>query len=274
MKTDSPLKDKVIFIKGAGEKASAVAHRLYRFGFNKIIMSEKSEPTAERRGVSFCEALIDLEKEVCSVVARRSDLSVDAVYNIWSEKKIAVVADPEIKISRLITPDILVDAVLAKKNTGTAIHSAQFVIALGPGFIAGKDAHLVIETNPNSSSLGSLITNGEAEKDTGIPASVLNLTKERIIRAPCNGILRSCIKIGDKVKKNEVIAHVNDHPLRANISGVIWGLVRDGLKVKAGQKIGDIDPKGKKKSCFEISPHASAIADGVLEGIVRYYQQP
>ena len=41
----------------------------------------------------------------------------------------------------------LVDAIIAKRNLGTNIDMAQIVVALGPGFEAGVDAHAVVETN-------------------------------------------------------------------------------------------------------------------------------
>jgi xanthine dehydrogenase accessory factor len=273
MKPGSGLKDSIILIKGAGEKASAVAHRLHQCGLGKIVMSDLTTPLAERRGVSFCEAIIEGEKEVCEVVAQRAELSMEMIHRIWAEGEIPVLADPGTRVSRLIRPDILIDAVMAKRNTGTKIEDAPLVIALGPGFVASKDSHFVVETNPDSHYLGRVISNGQAEENTGTPTSVSGLTVERTIKAPEHGILRSCKKIGDKVKKNEVIAHVNEYTLEAPISGVIWGLMRDGVKVRARQKIGDIDPRGKRSLCFELAPRARAIAGGVLEAILRFYNR-
>lgn len=271
MKLCNRLSDNIILVKGAGEKASAVAHRLYQCGFRKIVMTDLPIPLAERRGVSFCEAIIDGQKEVCGVVARRTEPSMKMIDKLWADGKISVLADPETRTLSLLKLDILIDGVMAKRNTGTAIDWAPLVIALGPGFIAGKDAHLVVETNPESHYLGRVISEGRAEEDTGIPTSVSGLTMERIIRAPEEGILRSLKKIGDEVKKNDMIARVNGCPLKAPISGCIWGLVRDGIRVKAGQKLGDIDPRGERNLCFEISAHARAIAGGVLEGILRFH---
>ena len=271
MKTGSSLKDNIILIKGAGEKASAVAHRLYQYGFGRIVMTDLPIPLAERRGVSFCEAIIDGQKQVCEVGVQRAEPSLEVIHQRWAEGKILVLTDPETRILGLLRPDVLIDGVMAKRNIGTEINCAPLVIALGPGFVAGKDAHFVVETNPNSNYLGRLITDGKAEKDTDVPTSIAGFTVERIIRSPENGILHSLKKIGDEVKKNELIGYVNECPLKANVPGVIWGLVRDGVKVKAGQKIGDIDPRSKRALCFEISAQARAIADGVLEGILRFY---
>jgi xanthine dehydrogenase accessory factor len=253
-----------ILVKGAGEKASAVAHRLHQYGLRKIVMTELPMPRAERRGVSFCEALIAGQKYVCGVASQRAAPSMASINRLWSEGKIPIIADPETKILHLIKVDILIDGIMAKRNTGTKIADAPLVIALGPGFVAGKDAHFVIETNPASPHLGRIISKGQAEEDTGIPTSVLGLTTERLIRSPAEGCFGSLKEIGDKVREGEMLGVVNSRAVKAPISGCIWGLIIGGLKVKRGQKIGDMDPSGERKRCFEITAQAQAIAEGVM----------
>lgn len=274
MECSHSLKHAVILIKGAGEKASAVAHRLSQCGFRKIVMTERPFPMAERREVSFCEALFDGQKEVCSVLSRKAEISVEAVKQVWSCSQIALLEDPDMKILDLLSPDILIDAVMAKRNTGTTSRLAPLVIALGPGFSTPQDAHFVVETNPNSDLLGRLVSKGGAETDTGIPTLVSHLASERLIRAPSGGLLHCLKKIGDRAEKNEVIGYVGESPVVAAISGVIWGIVRNGAQVEAGRKIGDIDPRGKKDLCHRITPQARAIAGGVLEGILRFLNGP
>jgi xanthine dehydrogenase accessory factor len=266
-------KTKVILIKGAGEKASAVAHRLHQSGFRKIIMTDLPAPRAERRKVCFCEALFDGQKRVCGVVCRKAEPSPSSVHQIWAEEKIPVLADPETMILQLIKPHILIDAVMARRNMGTSIHLAPLVIALGPGFEGGKDAHLVVETNPVSPDLGRAISEGQAEADTGIPTPVLGLSKERIIRAPEEGVLFSIKQLGDEVLKDETIGYVNSRRIKAPIRGCIWGLVRDGSVVRAGQKIGDIDPRMNRELCSEIAFEAQVIASGVLKAIMNFQQR-
>lgn len=267
MKSQGALDECIIFIKGAGEKASAVAHCMHRAGMKRIVMTDLSVPRAERRAVSFCEALIDWRKEVQGVVAERADPSMEMILGCWAKRKIPVVADPKTEILQLVKPDVFIDGLMAKQNTGTRIQDAALVIALGPGFLAGTDCHLVVETNPASPDLGRLISEGQAQPNTAIPVSVMGLTTERLIRAPADGRLVSKKQIGDKVKKDEIIGYVDSSPIKAQISGCIWGLVRNGLTLKEGQKIGDIDPRGRRELCFEIAPESQRIADGVLEGI-------
>ncbi len=263
----------VIVVKGAGEKASAVAYCLYEAGLTKIVMTDLPVPMAERRGVSFCEAIIDWRKEIQGVVAERAEGNMANIHNCWAEGKIPVVADPNTDVLRLLKPPIFIDALMAKRNRGTTMEDAPLVIALGPGFLAGKDCHVAVETNPSSSSLGCAIWKGYAEENTGVPSSTLGLTTERLLRSPADGRLVMLKEIGDAVVVNETIGHVGSSPLRAQISGCLWGIVRDGVVLKKGQKIGDIDPRGKKEHCFEIAPQARIIAEGVLLGISSFFNQ-
>jgi len=256
-----------ILIKGAGEKASAVAYCLYRAGMTRIVMTDLPVPRAERRTVSFCEALIDWRKEIQGVVAERAEPSTEIITRRWAETKIPVVADPETETLLLVRPGIFIDALMAKQNTGTRIDDAALVIALGPGFRAGKDCHFVVETDPASPDLGRVISEGQAQGNTAIPTSVMGFTAERLLRAPAEGRLVSVKDIGDEVKKDETVGYVNSSPIKAQVCGCLWGLVRDGVVVKKGQKIGDIDPRGQRERCFKIATEAETIARGVLEGI-------
>ena len=178
------LNDLVILVRGAGEMATGVAHRLASCHF-KVCMTETSNPQAVRREVAFSEAIFDSEKEVEGITAKRVE-SADHIPEVWKEGKIPILIDPDAKVKDFLKPDVLIDATLAKKNLGTEITDALLVIGLGPGFHAGKDVHLVIETN-RGHNLGRIISNGEAEPNTGIPGSIAGYTEERVIRAPKDG---------------------------------------------------------------------------------------
>jgi xanthine dehydrogenase accessory factor len=271
MASPKRLQEHIILIKGAGEKASAVAHLLHQRGLRRIVMTDLALPLTERRGVSFCEAILDGQKEVGGVISQRVVPHLSKIIEGWEKRQIPILADSETKILESLNPDVLIDAIMAKRNTGTAIGMAPLVIALGPGFTAGTDVHLIVETNPASPHLGRLISNGPAEEESGIPTEISGFSRRRLIVSPGSGVLRALKKIGDPVIKNEVIATVDGRPISANIPGIIWGLIRDGGPVKAGQKIGDIDPRGDPKSCFEITPQARMIADDVLKGILSRF---
>jgi xanthine dehydrogenase accessory factor len=255
----------IVLIKGGGEIASGVAHRLSRCHF-RVCMTEIPKPQAVRREVSFCEAVYEGEKTVEGITAKRVN-SYDEVIEVWNSDRMPLIIDATATIKEILKPDVMVDAIMAKKNLGTKITDAPLVIALGPGFYAGKDAHLVVETQ-RGHNLGKIIEEGEAEKDTGIPGLIAGFSAERVLRAPGNGILSNVMEIGASVEAGDMVASVNDFPITTKVKGIIRGLLRDGAEVWKGMKIGDVDPRGIKKYCYTISDKASAIGGGVLEGIL------
>ena len=265
-----PKKNLTVLIKGGGEIASGVAHRLSKCRF-RVCMTEISKPRAIRRGVSFCEAIHTGEKAVEGLFAKLIE-TYDEIQSIWNDNKIPIIIDPETDIKEPLKPDVLVDAIVAKKNLGTKITDATLVIGLGPGFYAGRDVHLAVETN-RGHNLGRVILDGEAEKDTGIPGVIAGFSVERLLRAPGDGRLLACKEIGDYVEAGDIVAIVSDLPVKANINGVIRGLLRSGSEVWKGMKTGDIDPRGIKQYCYTISDKARAIGGGVLEGILSHFNQ-
>lgn len=262
------LNERVVLIKGGGEVASAVAHKLYRSHF-KVCLTEVSLPIAVSRGVAFCEAVYDGEKEVGGVVARRVSLE-EEIMATWREGKLPILVDPQAKVRDWLQPSIIVDAIMSKKNLGTSIEDAPLVIGLGPGFCAGKDTHVVIETN-NSENLGRVILDGEAEPHTGIPLEVGGFTVERALFSSGEGTFHAVKKMGDMVNAGEIVARVGSEPMVAKISGVLRALLRDGLEVKKQTKLGEVDPRGERELCYTIRPRMRTIAGGVLEAILMHF---
>ena len=262
------LSDIVVLIRGAGEMASGVAWRLHQCGF-RIILTEKSQPMAVRRKVSFCEAVFEKHMIVEGVEAQLIE-TPDERHPIWAERKIPILVDPDCDSKHVICPNVLVDAILAKKNIGTSLTDAPLVIALGPGFEVEKDAHFVVETM-RGHNLGRLLTSGHAQPDTGLPGSVHGITTDRVLRAPENGRFQGALSIGDLVKKGDIAGTIAGKPVKAQIDGVLRGLIHDGVDVPKGLKIGDIDPRGIIKDCYTISDKARAIGGAVLEGILRIH---
>lgn len=258
----------VVLIKGAGEVASGVAHRLFRSHF-PVCLTEIAQPKAVSRGVAFCEAIYDGEKEVEGVVAKLVT-SREEILKAWEERELPLIVDPEASIKDILHPGVLVDAIMAKRNLGTSITDAPLVIGLGPGFHVGRDVHLVVETNW-SENLGRVILEGEAEKDTGIPIPVGGLTFERVLYAPTRGLFLTDKQIGDVVAAGELVASVGAQAVAAEIGGVIRALLRSGIEVEKGIKLGEVDPSGSKEVCFQIRGKIRSIAGGVLEGILMHY---
>jgi xanthine dehydrogenase accessory factor len=229
-------------------------------------MTETSNPQSVRREVAFSEVIFDKEKEVEGITAKLVE-SPDHMPEVWKEGKIPILIDPEARVKEFLKPDVLIDATLAKKNLGTKITDALLVVGLGPGFSAGKDVHLVIETN-RGHNLGRIIANGEAEPNTGIPGSIGGYAEERVIRAPRNGRFKTLKKIGDGVKAYEQVGMIGNVAVQSRIAGVIRGLLRDGTEVWEGMKLGDVDPRGNKSHCYTISDKARTISGGVLQAIL------
>lgn len=258
----------VVLIRGGGEVASGVAHRLARAHL-KVCLTETAQPLAVSRGVAFCEAIYDGKKEIEGVTARHIT-SAGEIPEVWQKNEIPIIIDPAALIKKDINPDVLVDAIMAKRNLGTKITDAPLVIGLGPGFTAGKDVHIVVETN-DSESLGRVILKGEAERDTGIPVAIEGLTFERVLHSPKDGLFLTDKEIGDFVAAGEAVASVTGQPVKAEIGGVVRALMHRGTAVKKGTKLGEIDPSGSKKACFTIRPKMNIIADGVLEAILMRF---
>lgn len=257
----------LIVIRGGGDLATGVAVRLFRAGFFVMIL-EVDHPTVIRLPVSFARAVYEgkaIVEEIEAVLIPSWEKAKDTI----KQGKIPVLIDPQGCCIKKLSPSVLVDAILAKRNLGTKINQAPLVIGLGPGFTAGKDVDVVIESE-RGHNLGRVIYQGQAAPDTGIPGEVGGESKSRLLRAPAAGKIVPLHKIGDLVKAGEVIAEVEGVHIKAEIPGVLRGLIYPQSWVTRGMKIGDIDPRGIRDYCFTISDKSRSIGGGVLEAICAY----
>jgi xanthine dehydrogenase accessory factor len=263
--------DARVLIKGAGDLASGVAARLHRCRF-PVIMTELPRPLMVRRMVSFGEAVYEGQISVEGIMARLV-AGVEAAEAALQEGTVPVLVDPGAECRHGLAPTVLVDAVMAKRNTGTNIADAPLVIALGPGFVAGVDCHAVVETQ-RGHRLGRVIWQGSTQSDTGLPGEIAGRREERVLRAPCDGTLAAFAAIGDRLASGQLVAAVAGQEVRARFEGVLRGLIRPGTYVTAGIKIGDIDPRAEPAHCFTISDKSLAVAGGVLEAILARLGAP
>ena len=301
-------KNLLIICRGAGDLATGIIHRLHRAG-HRVIALETDYPAAIRRQVSFCEAVYDGSAAVEGVTARLVPALADAetdtetysgindtpAAHIVSEKwdssaieavleagEVPLLIDPKGESIVLLNPDVVVDAIIAKKNLGTTINMAPLVIGVGPGFTAGQDVHLVIESM-RGHNLARIITDGMAQPNTGVPGNIAGFTSERVIHAPAAGYIHDVRKIGDIVQKGDEIARIYPDkesydnalseyvPVNATITGIIRGLIREGYYFRKGFKIADIDPRESElTNCFTISDKARSIAGSVLEAVSAF----
>ncbi|HEY7162937.1 MAG TPA: selenium-dependent molybdenum cofactor biosynthesis protein YqeB [Candidatus Binatia bacterium] len=265
------VEDLRVLIRGAGEMASGIALRL-RQCHMLVVMTEVAMPTAVRRTVAFAEAIYEGVQDLEGVRAFKVCTSSD-VEDAWSNGVIPLLVDPGAEIKDAIRPDVVVDAIMAKKATDTCIADAPLVVGVGPGFTAGENVHAVVESN-RGYDLGKVIWQGSAEPYTGVPATVAGHAQARVFRTPAAGRFKALRQIGDVVEKGETVAHVNGVSIDAQIDGLIRGMLRDGIDVSAGVKAGDIDPRRERGYCYSVSDKARAIGGGVLEAILHFFYDP
>ena len=257
----------LVMIKGAGDIASGIAMRLWRAGIN-VVMTDLPRPSSIRRTVCFSEAVYRGETTVEEVRARRAENAADAL-RLLEENILPVIVDPKAESAKELHPEVIVDAILAKENLGTAITDAPGVVGVGPGFTAGVDCHAVVETM-RGHTLGRVIWSGGAIPNTGVPGVIGGYGAERVLRSPAAGVFEPKMEIGRMVKAGEVAALVGGQPMLCTIDGCLRGLLQGGLTVPAGMKCGDIDPRCKQSHCFQASDKALAVGGGVLEALLHF----
>lgn len=252
-----------LIVRGGGDLASGVIHRLYKCGYQVLVL-ECVKPSAIRRRVSFGEAVYDGTSRVEGVTGRLIK-DISECRKVWDEKEIPILVDENADAVSELKPDALIDAILAKKNLGTTRMMAPLTIGLGPGFTARVDVDYVVETQ-RGHNLARVIEKGTAAPNTGIPGMIAGYGKERVIHSPAAGMIHNYSEIGDIVEKDQIIAMVDETPVYASLTGVLRGIIRDGFVVPEGMKIADIDPrKEQKKNCDTISDKARCIAGSVVE---------
>ena len=263
-----------IIVRGGGDLATGTIHRLWAAGFPVLVL-ETDHPAAIRRQVAVCEAVYEGSATVEGMEAVLIKDTAEAK-KVIDTGKVPLIVDPDGASITALKPEVVVDAILAKKNLGTNRSMAPLTIGLGPGFAAGEDVDIVIETM-RGHNLGRIIREGSAIPNTGIPGNIGGYTAERVIHAGAEGILYNVRKIGDIVEQGEEIAYIADekenrrYSVTATIPGIIRGLIRDGYPVTKGFKIADIDPrKSELSNCFTISDKARCIAGSVLEVVCAF----
>ena len=257
----------MIIVRGAGDISTGTIHRLFRAGF-PVLALETEHPSAIRRKVAFSEAVYDGTATVENVTAVRIG-DAGQTGEILAQGKLPLLIDPTGASIRGMKPDVVIDAILAKKNLGTTMDMAPLTIALGPGFEAGRDVHFVIETM-RGHDLGRIISSGFAAANTGVPGIIGGYGAERVIHSPAAGIFRQYREIADEVQAGETIGTVEtpagEIPVVTVIPGILRGIIRDRYPVPKGFKLADVDPRlDQRKNCFTISDKARCIAGSVLE---------
>ena len=267
---NSSLRGMKVLIRGAGEMASGVAYRLACSGF-RVLMTEISTPLAVRRAVSYCEAVYDGSKIVEGRTARLIEHPEEAE-GLWARTELPVLIDPHMTCRSALRPMVIVDALLAKRNTGLNKGMAPLTIGLGPGFHAPDEVDLAIETN-RGHNLGRLISLGAPEPNTGVPGNIAGYTAQRVLRSPAAGVFETEMALGERVRAGQVVARVGGQAIEARLDGILRGLLRPGAVVAKGTKAGDVDPRGQIEYLHTISEKARAVGGSVLEGILGAFNR-
>lgn len=257
-------------VRGAGDLGTGVAYALCKAGFI-VVATEVAQPLVVRRTVSFAEAVYSGSIKVQGIAAQVAADAGEAC-RLARQGIVPVVVDPQANILAQVKPLVVVDAIMAKKNTGTAITDAAVVIGLGPGLVAKKDVHAVIETC-RGPKLGRVIYEGTAIPDSGMPGAIEGRTWERLLKAPISGKVSTRAEIGDRVKKGDVVAYVDTQPVRSKLDGVVRGLIYPGLYVEEGTKIGDVDPRGDKNLCYQISDKALKVGRSAARAAIELLEK-
>jgi xanthine dehydrogenase accessory factor len=260
----------LVVIRGGGDLGTGVAHELHRAGYAVAVL-ETERPRAVRRAAAFAEAVYagrTTVEGVEAVLVRPAEVA-----GAVGAAAVPVVVDPDGALVRALEPAAVVDARMAKRNLGTSRADASVTIAPGPGFEAGRDVDIVIETN-RGPSLGRIIERGAAEPNTGVPGEVGGAAAERVLRAPAAGEFAAVGRIGDVVREGAVVGSVGGADVTARIPGLLRGLAADGLRVEAGEKVGDVDPRGREVDPAAISDKARAVGRAVLAALRARGVQP
>lgn len=260
-----------VLVRGSGDIGSAVAHQLFRGGY-EVLIHDDPKPTTSRRGMAFSDAVFDGRASLGGVEAVRARDIAHARNLLAARQTIPVYVRPLGPLLGQITPNVLVDARMRKHNAPAVQRGlADFTIGLGPALVAGRHADVVVETSWDG--LGRVITKGTSLALSGEPREIGGHARDRYVYAPFDGMFRTKVRIGDAVRRGQAIAQIDSMVLSAPLDGVLRGLTRDGVPVKVGSKVIEVGPRGATAEVRGIGERPRRIAEGVLAAIRDWERQ-
>jgi len=301
-------REKIILVRGGGDLATGVVQKFCRAGFIVVVL-ETQEPTAIRRTVSLSEAVYDgfanVEDMVCRKVSEITELDecwrkgeipllVDPLGESIKKIKPSAVVDAIMAKKNMDTFINMADVTIALGpgfNAGKDVHAVIETLRghdLGrlilqgcakpdtgvPGDISGENVHRVIRAPIggkllHKKQIGSIVEQG----DVLFTLENINMNGEK----PENKMIYKSF-VGDAdigetdtggIYTGEVGTAITSVDVKAPMSGLLRGLLREGAKVHSGMKVADIDPR-TDIDCSTISDKARCVGGAALEAYLYF----
>ena len=252
-------------ILGTNEIASAVAVHLHRADYG-VVLSHDPLPPVIRRKMAFHDALFNDVAQVEGVTAERADTGLEILAQIARRRGVAITHLGLLDIIVLRPIDVLVDARMQKYTVMPDLRRlAKTTIGLGPGFCAGANCDVAIETQPDA--IGLILKAGETERPDRTAPKLGNKGGERFVYSSHAGRWHTAIEIGSRVFKDYFIGNLEGSAITAPFDGILRGVVRDDTEVPAGVKLLEIDARGRRATWTGIDMRGRKIARAVMKAI-------
>lgn len=260
----SPLPEPVsALVLGGGDVGSAVAHFLYTRG-GRVLISEREGSAHARRGMAFTDALFDGRVELDGVLAQHV-ASIEGVRTCWARGTCIPVATlAEHLLVAAIGFDVVIDATMRRDAVRADLRAmAPLTIGLGPGYTPGVNCHAAVETQWGE-DMGRALFDQPAAARSGGPRPLDGVRHERFVAAPHAGTWRTACELGRIVECGEMLGELEGVGIAAPIAGRVRGISRDGIHIRQGQRILEIDPR-QSPEIEGLGERPRAIAAGVLD---------
>lgn len=256
----------VILVRGTGDIGSGVAHALFAAG-HTVILHDIPAPSHTRRGMAFVNALFEGKAELDGVLAKRAKTLADLAKMADCHRALPVVDAPLESVVSTLRPDVLVDARMRKHEEPESQRGlAPLTVGLGPNFEAGVNADVVVETAWGD-ELGAVAWSGRTRDLAGEPQELAGHARDRYVYAPVAGVFRTQLNVGDIVASGQEVARIDRTPVYAPLCGCLRGITHDGVRIHAGTKVVEVDPRGLTAAARGIGERPRLIAQGVLEAV-------
>ena len=254
-----------ILVLGCGDVGSTVAHRLFLHGAD-VALADVGAPAHPRRGMAFTDAWFDGTATLEAVVAL---LILDVAALASTLEDMDAIAGTFALPGELVSvwrPDALVDARMRKRAVPEDLRAlAPVVLGLGPGFAPGTNCSIAIETAWGD-RLGDVLRDVPASALAGEPHALGGAGRERFVYAVEAGAWCTSAHIGDRVVSGALVGRLCGMPVHAPLAGVLRGLTRNGVTVRAGQKLVEVDPSVQAEA-RGLGARPSVIARGVARAL-------